>query len=240
MDSDEIILAARGAAMNTYSLEDARESVRAHIDRAYNLAEVPKPEGPVYEQLVVDVTDKILRSYPYITSQEVALVAEAGVSGELGGRTKPSAAAFFGWLASYMGSDLRKETIRNFRRYRSDSEQRILSPDEVAELNRRAEVNAIRLLWDEYRTHGSILADHLDGYVAMACDGFLKRGYMKVTQENWQQAKAEAEKEAHRALGSSWIDRTLPYNPIFKTKRVMLEMCFRGLANAGYDLTINS
>lgn len=227
--------------MNTYTVDDGKEVIRAVVDRAYTLSEVAQPGAIDYQRTIDDIHDKVLRSYGYLTGQELTLIAEAGVAGELGGRTRPSAAAFFGWIAAYVGGDLRKETIRNYRRNNTgDPASRLNTPDEIAELNRQAEVRALQTLWAEFKDLGHFAADHLDGYIAMACDAFMKRGYMQVTDEHWAQARAAARKEAQRALGSSWIDRTLPYDPIFRTKRIMLAMCFRGLVNAGYELEVNA
>ena len=61
-----------------------------------------------------------------------------------------------------------------------------------------------------------------------------------MNDEHWRMAKEAARKEAQRSLGSGWINRALPYDPVFKTKRIMLAMCFQGLKDAGYDLTIES
>lgn len=240
MDTYDIIHAAQNPAMNTYKPDDAKEAIRSSVDRAYKLAEVQLPVALEYEQLIDNITDKVLASYPYLTSQEVALVADSGVAGELGGRTKPSAAAFFGWLAAYVNSDTRKEAIRNYRRNNTyDPASRMKTPDEVAELNRQAEVRAIRSLWNEYKSLGRISSDHLDGYVAMACDGALKRGLFAVQDEHWKMARKQAEKERLRQLGPSWIGRALPYNPVFLVKWVLLEMCFRGQEQTGRDLVVN-
>lgn len=241
MDSYDIIHAAQNQALNTYPPADAKETIRASVDRAYNLAEVQRPGAIDYEQTIDNITGKILTSYPYLTAQEIALVADAGVAGELGGRTKPSAAAFFGWLASYVNSDIRKEAIRNYRRSNTgDPATREPTRAEKDEMNRRAEVRALRTLWQEFKDRGRFASDHLDGYIAMACDAFIKRRYMTVTDEHWRMAKEAARKEAHRALGSGWIDRALPYDPVFKTKRIMLAMCFQGLKDAGYELEVNA
>lgn len=241
MDQYDIIHAAQGRAMNTYTVEDGKEAIRAVVDRAYNLSEVAKPSAIDYEQTVDDIHDKVLRSYGYITSRELALIAEAGVAGELGGRTRPSAAAFFGWIAAYVASDLRKETIRNYRRNNAgDPASRLKTPDEIAELNRAAEQRAILALWQEYKTSGHISDDHLDGYVAMAMDGATKRGLFAIRDEHWKQAKAQAVERAQRRIGGTWVNRVLPYNPIFQTKRVMLEMCFAGQLATGRDLIVNA
>ena len=243
MDSYDIIHAAQNRAMNTYTLEDAREALRASIDRAYKLAEVPLPTALEYEQLVGNITDKVLRSYPYLTSQEVALVADAGVAGELGGRTRPSAAAFFGWLAAYVGSDIRKEAIRNYRRGNThDPSASEPTRAEKDELNRQAEVRALRTLWDEFKANGRILeTEHFRGYVAMAMDGFTKRNIMQLTPENWDAARKQADLNRRRfQLASTGLRAVAPDVPDSIVKWTMLEMCFQGLANANYELTITA
>ena len=243
MDALDIINAARNAAMNTYTVEDARETLRASIDKAYRLAEVPLPNALEYEQLVDSVTDKILRSYPYITSQEFYLVVEAGVAGELGGRTKPSAAAFFGWLAQYTASDVRKEAIRNYRRSNTaDPATRLRTPSEIAELNRQAEARAIRTLWAEYKTHGRILeTEHLRGYVAMAMDGLAERRLFDITDEHWAIAREQAKHNRHRLMrGARGLLGAAPDVPDSVLKWTMLEMCFEGQLATGRDLVINA
>ena len=110
----------------------------------------------------------------------------------------------------------------------------------AAYMNGEERKEALRTLWAEFKDSGRFAADHLDGYIAMACDAFIKRRYMTVTDEHWRMAKEAARKEAQRSLGSGWINRALPYDPVFKTKRIMLAMCFQGLKDAGYDLTIES
>lgn len=240
MDPLDIIHAAQNSALNTYPEADAKEAIRASIDRAYRLAEVQLPASLEYQDMVENVTHKILYSYPYLTAQEVALVADAGVAGELGGRTRPSAAAFFGWLAAYVNSDTRKEAIRNYRRGNThDPSASTLTRSEKDELNRQAEVRAINALWREFEKHGRILDDHLDGYVAMAMDGFQKRNIINITEENWKQARELAEK-LYRRQQRIPFNAVLGFSPEFKTKRVMLEMCFRGLQNAHYHLKIDA
>lgn len=241
MDQYDIIHAAQGRALNTYNESDVKESIRAVVDRAYTLAEVQQPGALEYEQVIDNVTDKVLRSYPYLTQQELALVVDAGVAGELTRQTRPSAAAIFGWIAAYVASDLRKETIRNYRRNNTgDPASRLKTPDEIAELNRAAEQRAILALWQEYKTSGHISDDHLDGYVAMAMDGATKRGLFAIRDEHWKQAKAKAVERAQRRIGGTWVNRVLPNNPIFQTKRVMLEMCFAGQLATGRDLIVNA
>lgn len=227
--------------MNTYTVDDGKEVIRAAVDRAYSLSEVAQPGAIDYQRTIDDIHDKVLRSYGYITGQELALIAEAGVAGELGGRTRPSAAAFFGWIATYIASDLRKETIRNYRRNNTDDPaSRLKTPDEVAELNRAAEQRAILSLWQEYKTTGKFADDHLDGYIAMAMDGIEKRGLFTIRDDDWAYARKLAEEERRRQLGPSWIDRALPYSPVFRTKRHMLLMCFHGQLGTGRDLIVNS
>lgn len=243
MDPLDIIYAAQNPAMNTYPIDDARETLRASIDRAYKLAEVPLPTALEYEQLVDNITTKILRSYPYLTSQEVALVADSGVAGELGGRTKPSAAAFFGWLAAYVNSDTRKEAIRNYRRGNThDPAASTLTRSEVDEKNRQAEVRALNALWAEFCTHGRILeTENFRGYVAMAMDGFEKRGYIKLTEKDWDAARKLVRKNFYRFnLHATGYRAAAPDVPNSALKWTMLEMCFQGLKNANYDLKVTS
>lgn len=264
MDAHDIMLAAKGQALNAYLLDDAKEVVRMHVDRAYTLTEQPKPDAFVYDQTVSDVLDKVLRSYGYITSQEMALVVEAGVGGELTRQTKPSAAAIFGWIAAYMDSDLRKAVMRDLRRNTRDSIY--LSPEDVAsllvtasrrpldtpeldslrhsgnltsevtaELNRMSELRALRSLWQEYKALGHLAEDHLDGYCAMAMDGLIKREVFKISDEDWRQARREAGLLDVSAQGIGAALST----PTSRTKRAMLEMCFRGLAEAGMELNLD-
>ena len=243
MDSYDIIHAAQNSALNTYPEDDAREAIRASIDRAYRLAEVQVPAALEYQDMVENVTHKILYSYPYLTAQEVALVADAGVAGELGGRTRPSAAAFFGWLAAYVNSDIRKEAIRNYRRGNvSDPSASEPTRAEKDELNRQAEVRALRTLWAEFKTHGRILeTEHFRGYVAMAMDGFEKRGIMRLTPENWEAARKVVRENRRRwDLGALGFRAAAPDVPGSVVKWAMLEMCFRGLVNANYELELQS
>lgn len=239
MDANDIIRAGSGKSLNAYKIEDAKESVRIQIERAYTLAEVAKPDAFTYEQVVDEVLGKILRSYGYMTAQELSLVMEAGVAGEFGRQTRPSAGAIFSWIAAYMNSDVRRETIKTVRRNNSRQESRLLTPSEVDELNRAAEVRALNTLWAEFKEHGQLADDHRRGYVAMAMDGAMKRDLFAITPEHWKMAKEDA-KDIDRRQKNAWIDRTLFYNPDHLVKWAMLEMCFNGQLSTGRDLVVNS
>lgn len=240
MDSHDIILAARNQAINTYPEADAKESLRASIDTAYRLAEAQLPAAPDYENLVNDVTDKVLRSYPYMTSQEFALVIEAGVAGELTRQTKPTAAAIFGWLAAYMSSDIRKEAIRNYRRNNTgDPSATEPTRAEKDEMNRQAEIRALRTLWAEYKANGRILDDHVPGFVAMAMDRAEKMRLFAIRPEHWTLAKERGAELCRKRTGLGGLGAALPYEPVFHTKWAMLEMCFSGQKQTGRDLVVN-
>lgn len=241
MEAFDYIQAAKGSRILDRAPEDRAESIRIAVTNAYRLKAIDLPSGSDLQFIINEVEKKVAAMYPHMTSQELTILTEQGVAGELTRDTKPTASAIFGWMHAYITNDARKEALRNYQRnLHWNGTQNGPSPEDVAELNRQAEVRALRTLWAEFKDKGRFAADHLDGYVAMACDGFLKRGYMTVTEADWQKAKDAATKEAHRALGSSWVDRALPYNPVFRTKRIMLAMCFRGLVNANYELEINS
>ncbi len=240
MESFDYIQAAKGSRIMDREQDDRTEMVRVAVTRAYELKGMAKPSGADLQFIINETERKIASMYPYMTGQELTIITEQGVAGELTRDTRPSASSIFGWMAAYMTGDARKEALREYQRnLRWHGEQHGPSPEDVEELNRRAEVRALRALWAEFKDTGKF-ADHLDGYIAMACDAFLKRRYMTVTDEHWKMAKEAARKEAHRALGSGWIDRALPYDPVFKTKRIMLAMCFQGLKDAGYELTIDA
>jgi len=240
MDSHDIMIALRGQALNTYDLDDFREVVRINIDRAYTLADVKRPELPViYEQLVKEVEDKLWRSYGYLTSQELALVCEAGVAGELGRQTKPTAAAIFSWLAAYYGSDIRKEAVRDIRR-RSNAEVKQDGPsgEDLERANWLATVRAIGYLWEEYRMEGRIREDHEDGWVAhCAFDGLAERGLVKLSAEDWESARREArslyrQQQGIRAVGSLiGVDA-----PESKVKRLLVPVVFRKAVEDGVDI----
>lgn len=241
MEAFDYIQAAKGSRLLDRDETDRLEMIRGDVERAFTLRGLAQPSGSDFQFIVNEVAKKVSTAYPYMTGQELAIIIDQGVAGELTRDTKPTASAIFGWMSAYMNGDARKEALRDYRRnLRWHGQQDGPSPENVAELNRQAEVRALQTLWAEFKDLGHFAADHLDGYIAMACDAFMKRGYMQVTDEHWAQARAAARKEAQRALGSSWIDRALPYDPIFRTKRIMLAMCFRGLVNAGYELTVNA
>lgn len=242
MDAHDYIQAAKGGAILDRQPADRVELIRIAVTRAFNLKGQALPSDIDFHFILENVEKKVADSYPYMTAQELTYITEMGVAGELTKETRPTASAIYGWMAAFMNGEERKEALRTYRRTLrwNDRQDNELTPDEKDELNRRAEVRALRTLWQEFQDSGRFAADHLDGYIAMACDAFLKRRYMTVTDEHWRMAKEAARKEAQRSLGSGWINRALPYDPVFKTKRIMLAMCFQGLKDAGYDLTIES
>ena len=240
MDSFDYIQAAKGQALMTCTPEDRVESIRAAVDRAFNLKAIPKPSGVDYETIITEVEKKVANAYPYMTSQELAWITERGVAGELTRDTKPTASAIFGWMYAYMNDDLRKEAIRNYRRNGLRDSSTELSRAEKDELNRQAGIRGLRALWAEYKTHGRILErEHLRGYVASICDAALEFDLFDVTPESWRMAREEAQKERRRLLGNVF-DRALPYSDEMLTKWCLLEMCFEGQRATGRDLIVNA
>ena len=242
MDSYDYINAAKGQCLKNCKPEDRAESIRAAVDRAYNLKGLPRPSGVDYETIVTEVDRKIVTAYPYMTSQELAWITERGVAGELTKETRPTASAIFGWMHAYMNDELRKEAIRNYRRNAPSSDARELSRAEKDELNRQAEARAIRTLWQEYKKNGRILeTEHLRGYVAMAMDGLAKRDVFNITDEHWAIAREEAKHNRHRLMrGALGFMGAAPDVPDSVLKWTMLEMCFEGQLATGRDLVINA
>ena len=270
MDSYDIIQAAKGRSFNTYTEEDAKETVRIQIDRAFFLAGIPAPDALAYEQLVDEVLGKIQRSYGYMTSQELALVVEAGVGGELTRQTRPGAATIFGWIAAYMASETRRDAIRNYRSNTpvgsvklSDAQveelvkaaqERIptegelyllrmsgaLTPRVVDILNKAAEVRALNATWDEYKRTGGLGKEFGNGYYAMAMDAARRRGLFAIRQEHLETCKEMARKEYRRQNRIRSMADIFDYTPEFIAKRILLQMCYNGQANTGRDLVVSA
>ena len=244
MDAHDYIIAAKGGAIMDREQQDRTEIIRTAVSRAFGLKGLPLPSGVDYELITTEVEKKISGAYPYMTGQELTYITEMGVAGELTKETRPTASAIFGWMAAYMNSEERKEAIRTYRRTlqwndRRDTE---LTREEKDELNRQAEVRALRTLWDEFKANGRILeTEHFRGYVAMAMDGFTKRNIMRLTPENWDAARKQADHNRRRfQLASTGLRAVAPDVPDSIVKWTMLEMCFQGLANANYELTITA
>lgn len=243
MEQFDYIQAAKGSRIMDRSQEDRAEMVRVAVTRAYELRGMPTPSGSDLQFIINETEKKIAAMYPYMTGQELTILTEQGVAGELTRDTKPTASAIFGWMAAYMTSDARKEALRNYQRnLHWNGDQHGPSEDDVAELNRQAEVRALRTLWAEFKTHGRILeTEHFRGYVAMAMDGFEKRGIMRLTPENWEAARKVVRENRRRwDLGTLGFRAAAPDVPGSVVKWAMLEMCFRGLVNANYELEITN
>ena len=240
MDYHDYIQAAKGDVILDRTPADRAELISMAVDRAFTLRGMAKPDAIARDFIVTELDKKISTNYRYLTAQELTYIAEMGVAGELTRDMKPTASAFFGWIAAYINSDARKEALRDYQRnLRWNGEHNGPTLNEVAELNRQAEVRAINSLWREFEKHGRILDDHLDGYVAMAMDGLSKRNIITITEENWKQARVLAEKLYRRQQGIPF-NAILDFSPEFKTKRVMLEMCFRGLQKANIYLNVTA
>jgi hypothetical protein len=243
MDYHDYIQAAKGDVILDRTPADRAELISMAVDRAFTLRGMAKPDTIARDFIVTELDKKISTNYRYLTAQELTYIAEMGVAGELTRDMKPTASAFFGWIAAYMNSDARKEALREYQRnLRWNGEHNGPTQNDVAELNRQAEVRALNALWAEFCTHGRILeTEHFRGYVAMAMDGFEKRGYMKLTPENWDAARKLVRKHAHRFnLHATGYRAAAPDVPDSALKWTMLEMCFQGLKNGGYDFKVTA
>ena len=242
MDAHDYIQAAKGGAIMDRAQEDRTEIIRTAVSRAYSLKGLPVPSGVDYELITTEVERKIAASYPYMTGQELTYITEMGVAGELTKETRPTASAIFGWMSAYIHGEERKDALRSYRRTlqwnNRDRDAASVTPEETAALNRAAEVRGLRTLWAEFKQHGRILDDHLQGYVAMVMDAAIDRNLFDIRPEDWKVAQEDAS-HIRRERGG-WLDRALPTEKSYITKWVMLEMCFGGQLATGRDLVIDA
>lgn len=241
MDSFDYIQAARGSALMDRSTEDRTELIRTAISRAYSLKGLPIPQAVDYENIVRETEAKISSSYKFMTGQELSIIVELGVAGELTKETRPTASAIFGWMSAYINGEARRAALREYHNRNRGDQERLLTPAETAELNRQAEVRGINALWNEYKQHGRILEnEHLRGYVAMVCDGLVARHVFDIRPEHWELARKKADENRHRLMRSTIFDRALGYNAEMLAKWCMLEMCFGALVKSGRELEISA
>ena len=231
MDGREIIQAATGQTMGSLTMNARAELVKANIVRAFGLRGLPVPDDMELQSMTREVTAKIERSYRHLTAAELAMVMEAGVSGELGKDVRVTCAAVFGWLATYMSSELRRDALKTGMK--SFSRSNLLPAEHVAELNRNAEINGARALWEEYKANGNLASDHLDGYLEMVCDGLIRRGCIRPNDAAWQLARKKARAEERRQVGDRSLSDCLHAR---KEKKFILLLYFSQLYERLEDL----
>lgn len=232
MDGKEIIMAATGQTFGALMLHTRLETVKANVVRAYGLRGLPVPDETELSSMTREIEAKIGRSYRHMTPAELALVMEAGVSGELGKDVRITCASVFGWIASYMASDVRKEALRTGMRMRS-SRRDMLPEEQLKEMNEAAEIRGAQNLWIEYKANRSLAPEHLDGYVAMVCDALMERGHIRPNQAAWALARKKAAAEAKRQSGDLRFSDCLH---VYKEKKFILLMYFEELYKRQSDL----
>ncbi len=234
MDAEEIKLALRGKALRNYDRDTLKEVVRTAVTKAYGLKGLALPLEGELALMVDEISGKISRSYSFITSQELFIIVEAGVTGEVGRDSRVSCASFFGWIAGYVASDIRKDVIRGYRTATRPSPYDV---DTINEMNRQAEVRGINGLWGEYKDNGMLLDGHLDGYCAMVYDALVSRGRVAVGQNVIEEARRRAKSELRR-MGST---RTLKDGSLdMKVKKHLLLLCFDYFRRNGKELSITN
>ena len=232
MDGNEIILAATGQPFGAMMLHTRLDTVRANIVRAYGLRGLGVPDNMELESMTKEVTSKIDRSYRHMTAAELAMVMEAGVSGELGKDVRITCASIFGWIAAYMSSDLRKEALRTGMRMRSPQRD-LLPAEQVKAMNSAAEVRGAKLLWEEYKANGCLAPEHLDGYLEMVCNGLLRRGYITPNRAAWIEAEKKVKAEERRVVNGRSLSDCLKAR---KEKKYILLMYFGELMSQQREL----
>ena len=234
MDADEIKIALRGTALRNVTMDSLKETVRTAVVKAYGLKGLPLPIEAELGLMVDEIAGKVYRSYGFLTSQELFIIVEAGVTGEIGKDSRVTCASFFGWLSGYVASDLRKEVIRGLRQ---PSKPALYDLDTVKEMNRQAEVRGINHLWREYKEYGILLEGHIDGYCAMVYDAIIARWGFRFDGKVVDAARKKALAEMRRN-GST---RTLKDGDLgTKVKKHLLSMCFQYCAKKGVDLSITN
>ena len=232
MDAEEIKLAIRGTALRNISKDSLKETVRTAVVKAYGLKGISLPIEAELAIMVDEIAGKIDRSYSFLTSQELFIIVEAGVTGEIGRDSRVSCAAFYGWMAGYVSSDLRREVIKGLRQ---PSKPALYDIDTLNEMNRQAEVRSINRLWAEYKENGRMLEGHLDGYCAMVYDALVARGKVRVGPEVVEAARKKA-REEFRRIGSTRTVRDGDMGA--KVKKHLLMMCFGYFLKKGMDISI--
>lgn len=232
MDAEEIKLALRGKALRSIDNGTIKELVRTALVKAYGLKGFPLPVEAEIALMVDEIAGKIGRSYSFLTSQELFIIVEAGVTGEIGRDTRVSCASFFGWIAGYVASDIRKDVLKGLRQ---PQKQPLYDIDTVNEMNRQAEIRGINYLWGEFKEYGRLLDGHLDGYCAMVYDAIIARWGFRFGNDVMDAARSKAIAEMRRSREA----RTLKDGSLdAKVKKHLLLMCFRHCSKKGVDLSI--
>lgn len=232
MDGKEIIQAATGQKFGSMMSHTRLETVKANVVRAYGLRGLPVPDATELASMTREIEAKIERSYRHMTPAELALVMEAGVSGELGKDVRITCASVFGWIASYMASDVRREALRTGMRMRP-SERDMLPEEQLKAMNEAAEIRGAQALWAEYKANGSLASDHLDGYIEMVCNGLIRRGHIRPNNAAWDVARKKARAEERRQVGGRTLSDCLHAR---KEKKFILLMYFDELCKRRVDL----
>lgn len=232
MDGNEILQAATGQSFGSMMLHSRLDIVRANIVRAYGLRGLGVPDAVELESITREVESKIGRSYRHMTAAELAMVMEAGVSGELGKDVRITCASIFGWISAYMSSDQRKEVLRTTMRRRSPQKD-MLPAEQVESLNAAAQLRGARVLWEEYKANGSLAPEHLDGYIEMVCDGLMRRGVISPNKAAWAEAEKKARAEERRVTNGRSLSDCLKAR---KVKKYILLMYFRELQSGMREL----
>lgn len=232
MDGNEIIRAATGQPFGAMMPHTRLETVKANVVRAFGLRGLAVPDVTELDSITREIEAKIIRSYRHLTAAELAMVMEAGVSGELGKDVRVTCASVFGWIASYMASDIRREALRTGMRMRS-AKRDMLSEEDLDAKNEAAEIRGAKALWAEFKTTGCLSPDHLDGYLGMVCDGLIRRGYIRPNDAAWEVARKKARAEEQRRGGVRQFADCL-HAP--KEKKFILLMYFTELYRKRADL----
>lgn len=162
-----------GSYPDSYSLEN-------QVRFAYNDALKLRGQGtqdPATEERCVKIIAKTLfEDYPNLTDNELPILMQAGVSGELGKETWVSGAIVLQWVRLYSRHQMRLNIVDERH---EDKQQHRLTNEEKEQRNQQAHEDGYNKGLECYRKNGTIF--HKEGFAmgqwpAMLYDEYRRRG----------------------------------------------------------------
>ena len=189
---------AFGSYPDYFSLED---QVRFAYNDALKLRGQGNQDAATEERCVKIIARTLYEDYPTLRDEELPIILQAGVSGELGGKeTWVSGATVLQWIRLYSRHQTRLGIIDDAHK---EKKAERLTKEEVAARNEKAYKDGLTRGRICYAENGTIF--HKDGFAmaqwpAMIYDEFRRRGVIPAPtkeQMNYAEAKAETHDREH-------------------------------------------